>query len=411
MELRGSQDVPLSGGALSTVTTPIHPEPARPVSRRAKLLALAILIGVVPIALFALLEGGSSLVLLALAIRQGQHAYEHRARHVQHDAELGWVNQPGLSLPNMYGPGVDLHIDERGFRVASRGTARAAGSGPRAVCSGDSFTFGVGVADDRTWCAMLAAMGPGVTTVNMGQGAYGLDQAYLRYKRDGAKLAHDVQVFAYITDDVRRMQSTTAYGLNKPRLELRNDSLVTTNVPVPQFNAHVGRYRLAEVVRNELRLMRLFRWARDSLFHGQGIQRAGLTGTWTARDSLTWMTVRRVVDDLVRVNDAKGSTLVVVHLPVFQEYWTSEADPWRERMRGAAAGGAFVFVDLVEALRRFPADSAGQMFIGFDIPGYAEGFGHLSVAGNAWVAGQLERSLQEVPAFAAKLGGGRGVSR
>ena len=110
-----------------------------------------------------------------------------------------------------------------------------------------------------------------------------------------------------------------------------------------------------------------------------------------------------MVDDLVRINEAKGSILVLVHLPVFHEYWAPEPDPWRSRMRAHAAGGAFVFVDMVEALRRLPADSAEQMFIGFSVPGYANGFGHLSVAGNAWVAGQLHRRLREIPSFAGKL--------
>jgi hypothetical protein len=272
------------------------------------------------------------------------------------------------------------------------------------VCSGDSFTLGVGVADDRTWCAMLESLAPGLATVNMGQNGYGVDQVYLWYKRDGAKLAHDVQLFAYITDDFRRMQFTTAYGSAKPRLELRNDSLVTTNIPVPPYDANRRQYWMRVVVRNELRLVRLAHWVRDSVFHGHGIQRGSTSGDWTAQDSLTWMTVRRVVDDLVQINDAKGSTLLLVHLPVFQEYWTQEADPWRNRMRASAAGEPFVFVDLVEALRRLPADSAEQMFIGFNIPGYADGFGHFSVAGNAWVAEQLHRRLLEIPSFAAKLG-------
>jgi hypothetical protein len=378
----------------------MHPDSARPTPRRVKPLALAIGVIVVPILLIMLLEGGSSLFLVALALQRNEVSGQ---RHAQQDSELGWVSKPGTSLPNMYGPGADLSIDAQGFRVGGKRDARA-GSGPRAVCSGDSFTLGVGVADDRTWCALLESLTPGLTTVNMGQNAYGVDQVYLWYKRDGAKLAHDVQLFAYITDDFRRMQYPNAYGSAKPRLELRHDSLVTTNTPVPRYDANRGWYLARIVVRNELRLARLRDWVRDSLFRGHGPQRGSTSGDWAAQDSLTWMTVRRVVDDLVRINGAKGSTLVLVHLPVFQEYWTQEADPWRERMRAAAEGGAFVFVDLVEALRKLPADSAHQMFIGFNIPGYTSGFGHFSVAGNAWAAEQLHRRLLEIPSFAAKLG-------
>ena len=95
---------------------------------------------------------------------------------------------------------------------------------------------------------------------------------------------------------------------------------------------------------------------------------------------------------------------MLVHLPVNEDHWDDDAKPWRERMGAAAAGGAFVFVDLVEELRRLPADSAQQMYLGYGIPGYADGVGHFSVAGNAWVAEQLHRRLLEIPSFAAKLG-------
>jgi hypothetical protein len=61
----------------------------------------------------------------------------------------------------------------------------------------------------------------------------------------------------------------------------------------------------------------------------------------------------------------------------------------------------------VDGLRRLPADSVEQMFFGNGIPGYADGVGHYSVAGNAWVAEQLHRRLLEIPSFAAKLGGAR----
>jgi hypothetical protein len=384
-------------------TPPLHPESTRPTSSRVRLLALVIVVVIVPLLLIMLLEGGSGFVLLARALKRGDPLLAMRnQRHAQYDSELGWVSTPGFSVPDMYGPGAGLHIDARGFRTRGKGDSHGALSGPLAVCSGDSFTFGPGVADDRTWCALLESLAPGLTTVNMGQNGYGVDQVYLWYKRDGAKLAHDVHLFAYITDDFRRMQLSTLFGFAKPGLEIRNDSLVTTNTPVPRYDAYTRRYWTRVVVRSELRLVQLFHLVRDKV--SQRIRPGRASGDGAAQDRLTWMKVRRIIDDLAQVNTAKGSTLVLVHLPVIEDYWDSDANPWRERMRAAAAGGAFEFVDLVDELRRLPADSVGQMFLGSGIPGYADGVGHLSVAGNAWVAEQLHLRLLEIPSFAAKLG-------
>ncbi len=88
----------------------------------------------------------------------------------------------------------------------------------RLVCSGDSFTFGYGVGDEATWCALLATIPPGIETVNMGQGGYGLDQAYLWYRRDGLHLGHQVHVMALITRDFERMASDRFVGYGKPLL-------------------------------------------------------------------------------------------------------------------------------------------------------------------------------------------------
>jgi len=383
-------------------TPPRHPESTRPVSRRAKLLAAVIGLIIVPLLLIMLIEGGSGFVFLARALRRGDPRLAMRnQRHAQYDPQLGWVSTPGFAVQDMYGPGAGLHIDQRGFRRGKEGNSPGLTAGPLAVCSGDSFTFGPGVADDRTWCALLQSLVPGLTTVNMGQNGYGADQVYLWYIRDGAKLPHDVQIFAYITDDFRRMELSTVFGFAKPVLEVRNDSLVTTNTPIPPYDAYTRRFWTGVVVQSELRLVRLFQLLRDKV--SDRLRPTSGPGDGVARDSLTWMKVRRIVDDLARVNAAKGSTLVLVHLPVLDDYWDSSAQPWRERMRAAAVGRAFEFVDLVDELRRLPADSAAQMFLGNGIPGYADGVGHYSVAGHLWVAEQLQRRLSKIPSLAAKL--------
>lgn len=102
------------------------------------------------------------------------------------------------------------------------------------ICSGDSFTLGYGVRDDETWCHQLMQLDDRLETVNMGQGGYGFDQAYLWFRRDGVRLAHHVQVFAFISDDFRRMERVEFIGYAKPVLRVVGDSLRVDNVPVPR---------------------------------------------------------------------------------------------------------------------------------------------------------------------------------
>src|SRR5271157_4803646 len=102
----------------------------------------------------------------------------------------------------------------------------------RIVCSGDSFTLGNGVDNDHTWPQLLASRAKNLETVNMGQGGYGADQAYLWYKRDGVPLDHNIQIFALISPDFYRMQHSSFNGYGKPMLTVENERLVTTNVPV-----------------------------------------------------------------------------------------------------------------------------------------------------------------------------------
>jgi hypothetical protein len=104
----------------------------------------------------------------------------------------------------------------------------------RVVCSGDSFTMGHGVDDDHTWCHLIGVIEPRFETINMGQSGYGLDQAFLAYRRDGARLGAAVHLFAFIGQDVYRMLANSFFGYGRPVLAERDGRLVVENTPVPQ---------------------------------------------------------------------------------------------------------------------------------------------------------------------------------
>ena len=340
-------------------------------------LALAI---VAPILALALLEGLVSLVLAGRDFSGWRDRPNAEERHSRYDAELGWVNLPNVAVPNMYGPGVALHTNARGFRGLAETVDTLPAGRHRAICSGDSFTLGYGVSDAETWCALLGTALPDLETVNMGQGGYGIDQAYLWYRRDGLPLRHDFLIFAYITIDLWRMTVPRFTGYGKPVLVLQGDSLVVTNVPAPERGAvWRARARAASAMRGT----RLSELTRRLALRSSDRR----TADSLARDSAAFDVAAAVVRRLADWQSERGGTLILVHLPVQQDYGTTTADLLRRRMAALAAAEGIRFVDLVQALRALPAESVPSLFLPRN--------GHFTPAGNRWVAGLLEPFIRD----------------
>jgi len=113
------------------------------------LLNLAILAGAL-----VLIEGLASTALFVRDMIKAAPLAE--GRHTRYDATLGWVNIPGVAIPDMYAPGLSVRINRQGFRN-DRDFATAVPEGKkRVICAGDSFTFGYRVDNSQPWCELLA---------------------------------------------------------------------------------------------------------------------------------------------------------------------------------------------------------------------------------------------------------------
>jgi hypothetical protein len=106
---------------------------------------------------------------------------------------------------------------------------------------GDSFTYGSDVPLGENWTKRISAMQPSIEILNYGLGAYGLDQAYLRYLREGTKYRPHVVFIGYMTENFARTVNvyrgfyTTSYRdffFTKPRFKLVGDSLVLIPNPL-----------------------------------------------------------------------------------------------------------------------------------------------------------------------------------
>jgi len=335
--------------------------------------------------LFVFVEGASSILLLTGDLRKAARRPPTERIHTRYDPLLGWANIPGIAAQDLYGPSRGLRINSQGFRDSREFGVHVPAGKIRIVCLGDSFTLGYGVDDDHTWCHLLAAMDPRIETVNMGQGGYGLDQAYLWYARDGVKLDHDVLIFAFITEDFRRMQRKEFLGYGKPILRIRNDGLEARNVPVPRRS-----YYFPWLTRNAP----LFRKLKTLELLERLLGTASPTGPPPdlPGDPETWKVALKIFDTLHATTRVHGGLLALVSLPDAADYQVDKSDHWRGSLRSEAGQKGFVFLDLVDEIRKLPAD---------EVPGLYDY--HFNEKGNQWVARALYEKLTSLPEVQSKL--------
>ncbi|MFY9341762.1 MAG: hypothetical protein WAT39_04695 [Planctomycetota bacterium] len=149
-----------------------------------------------------------------------------------HDPLLGYVPRPGFaSADNRWQ--VMVSIDERGLR---RNGERPRPPGPGGVLAvGDSFTFGDQVADGDTWPARLEQL-LGRPVWNGGVFGYSFVQTVLRAEQLLPVLSPDTLVVSLIPDDIKRCEMSKRFT-EVPWYDLVGGELVLKNVPVPDSDA------------------------------------------------------------------------------------------------------------------------------------------------------------------------------
>lgn len=332
------------------------------------------------IALLLVIEGLAGYRYLIASTRSRERA---EARHTRHDADLGWVHVPNTHIPDMYGLGVALTINAQGYRAPAVIEQRVPPGRIRVICSGDSFALGYGVGDDRTWCHRLMALDPRLETVNMGQSGYGVDQAYLWYKRDAARLDHQVHLFTFIVNDFERA-STVSWDYPKPLLVADGPNLVVTGTPVPgRRYAWLRRsWEQLEHLRSVAYARRVGRWLRPGAARSSG------------HDSLdqTRAMLRLLLEDLQRLNRERASTLVLVHFP--DHTMAEDPDGWLPFIDDESRRLGIPFIDLLESFRSLPEPVLRRMFIPEGALPYDGSAGHYTVEGNSFVASLLAGQLR-----------------
>lgn len=350
--------------------------------KRALLAKRILVAGVGSLLSLLLVEGVASVGLALLASPDGRIVAERR--HTEFDPDLGWIHRPNCRVPNLYGKGKGLTTNAQRIRASSDLPATLAPGRHRIVCAGDSFTLGYGVGDADTWAAQLAAQLPDTETVNMGQGGYGADQAWLWYRRD-ATFEHDTLLFAPIAEDFTRMAERTKFGLPKPWVTLRDGRPVVANTPLSPPNPKTP---WIEHARFSLRATATTRVI-EALA-------GGLRTKSIARSQPSDALVGAMLDDLLATCGQRRARLVIVLLPTPYSDEDGMGEHWRQVLAEWTRTRGVLFIDLVTTLRALSREATAALFIDAESllnKAYLGAVGHFNEAGNAWVAQEIAAAL------------------
>lgn len=173
------------------------------------------------------------------------------------DPALGWVPRPEVTT-NLY------VYNRQGIRV--QGTQQLYTETPpegtlRVALFGDSFTNGAEVSASETWgafaeSALRIALGAPVEVLNFGVNGYGVDQAFLRWQKTGARYSPAIVVFGLQVENLKRntnlvrplyTRTTENLPFSKPRFVVEGDALRLVNVPsVPPESLAVTVEQIAD---------------------------------------------------------------------------------------------------------------------------------------------------------------------
>ena len=335
------------------------------------------------------LEGACSVAIVVKHVILDQPLAERA--HTEYDSELGWINKPSYSQDDLYGLGLSLHTNAQRFRNVDDFSKEVPQEKLRVIVSGDSFALGYGVSDADTWAAQLAANNPKLEVVNMGQGGYGVDQAYLWYKRIRDDFEHDVHLFSFVTADFARMLNRNFNGYGKPILELEDEEIVVRNTPIPEMP-----FLLSRLTRNgtELEKLSTFRVVKALLSPAKSEPESELT----LEDSRE--VTAAIAQELQDYHKNNESILVFVHLPTNSK---TEDITWNEFLKKESQQGGWNYWDLSEDFKQLEDEERDKLFLNPGDVDYLGAAGHYNKAGNAFVAEVIQRRLQGFDAVTSRI--------
>jgi len=205
--------------------------------------------------LFAFLEGLCSLIRVARSVRP----ILIERTHTKHDPLLGWVHIPNIVKNDLYAPGKNLRINAQGFRADKVFSKEIPQEKIRVICTGDSYTLGLGVSNGDTFCDDLTKIDPKIETINMGQAGYSVGQAYLWYMRDGIKFDSNIHLVLFTRNAFDRVQFDNFGGYTIPVMILHEGKVGVKNYPIANRSYLWPKLTQNIVTLNELNIVKALR--------------------------------------------------------------------------------------------------------------------------------------------------------
>ncbi len=158
---------------------------------------------------------------------------------IAYDPWLGWAPSPNRVWPQGSG---SHSVNSDGLRSTREVSRQPAPDTLRIAVFGDSFAEGNEVADVHAWTRHLENQlndaGLRAEVLNFGVSAYGMGQAYLRWRHLGKAFAPDFVVFGLQPENLKRnvnvfrqLLNPTGMPFSKPRFALIDGELALLNSP------------------------------------------------------------------------------------------------------------------------------------------------------------------------------------
>ncbi len=159
------------------------------------------------------------------------------------DPDLGWTVSPDIATEDP-AAGYAITINKLGTRSTREYNPNPPEDVLRIAVFGCSFTFCTDVADDATWPYYLEKAVPGCEVLNYGVPGYGIDQSFLRCRKEGFLAHPDVVILGIGPDTIkrnvnlyrtwllRRGQKEVGGWWLKPRFTIKNNELKLIENPL-----------------------------------------------------------------------------------------------------------------------------------------------------------------------------------
>lgn len=152
-----------------------------------------------------------------------------------HDSLLGWAHRKGISgIQNIQGKEIQVSINSKGLREDE--VEYSPDSRYRILLLGDSFGWGFGVELNDRMSNRIEDQLDSLEIINASVAGYSTDQQLLYYQHEGYKYHADLVMVLFCENDFLGNTLRRIHWYNKPLFTAEGDSLLLSNVPVPELS-------------------------------------------------------------------------------------------------------------------------------------------------------------------------------